>query len=398
MKKFIAIIIILSLVLSLSSCKSGTNKETTKSETTTDVQDTSAIETSTIATTEEATTTGEQHTSVPVTGIGDKLVTSGQINQALIRSKDWKQIVKNSQFRLGEAKSTGKYYLEASYGTYPLIDGSTTCEPMAIEFGRQHLGLSDNDLISYDTLGFVYFNTTGTAYNYLIKKTVNENPGFIYSKQTGMKAKIVDILIATEPSDQELAMAKANNVTLIVKPVCYDSFVFITHKNNPVSSLTVEQVQKIYTGEITNWKEVGGKDEKIFPFQREENSGSQTTMEKQVMKGKKMIAPTKVNVITEMGELVKTVSEYKNSTASIGYTFKYYIDKLYKNENIKVIKINGIAPTNETMQNSTYPFTTNYFGVIRAEDKNKTGGKFLDWMLSSEGQACIVQAGYCPLK
>ncbi len=384
MKKLITAIIILSLVFSFSSCKSGTNKETSTDVTTT-------------ATKAETTVTEQKYTE-PVAGIADKLGSWGQINQGIKRANSWKQIVENGTFKLGDKKydytwPDGEDVYKRSYGSYPLIDGSTTCVPMSVEFARQHLGLNDDDANN-----FVEFQTTDYAYDNLINKNIIEMPGHIRSETSFMNNKVVDIIIVTEPSKSEIALAKAKNIELIVTPVCYDSFVFITHKNNPVDSLTVEQVQKIYTGKITNWKEVGGNDEKIIAYQREENSGSQTTMEQQVMKGKKMIASKKVNIIEGMGELIKAVGEYENSTASMGYTFKFYIDALYKSDNIKTIKINGVAPTNETMQNSSYPFITNYFGVIRAEDKDKTGGKFLDWMLSTEGQQCIVQAGYCPLK
>ena len=95
----------------------------------------------------------------------------------------------------------------------------------------------------------------------------------------------VDLIIVTEPSDEEIEMAKKYNIEMLIKPVCYDAFVFITHKDNPVDNLTIEEIQKIYSGQITNWKEVGGNDEKIRAYQREENSGSQTAMEKLVMQG-----------------------------------------------------------------------------------------------------------------
>jgi phosphate transport system substrate-binding protein len=338
------------------------------------------------------------YTGSESTGVADKLGSWSQINQVIKRADNWQQIVRNSQFQLGEKtyKGTlqgGEKFYDLQYGTYPLIDGSTTCVPMALEFARQHLGLTDEDASS-----FVEFNTTDVAYDNLINKNFSDYSGFIRSTSCSLTGKVVDIIIATEPSRNELAMAKKNNIELIIKPVCYDAFVFITNKDNPVSNLTFDQVQKIYTGEITNWKQVGGNDEKIIAYQREEDSGSQTTMEQQVMKGKRMIKPITTNVIEFMDQLIKVVGEYDNSRASIGYTFKYYIDTLYKNENIKIIKINGIEPDNTTIQNKTYPFTTNYFGVIRAEDKINTGGKFLDWMLSDEGQKCIVQAGYCPLK
>ena len=208
--------------------------------------------------------------------------------------------------------------------------------------------------------------------------------------------RTVDLIIVTEPSEDELALAKQNNVTLIQKPVCYDAFVFITHKDNPVDSLTVEQIRGIYTGKITNWQDVGGQGIPIIAYQREENSGSQTAMEKLVMKDMQMLPPEMTKVAAEMGMLVDTVAEYKNDSVSIGYTYKYYIDNLYKNESIKILAIEGVFPDENNIRTGEYPFSTCYYGVIRSEDENSSGGKFLDWMLSREGQLCIKQAGYIP--
>ena len=325
----------------------------------------------------------------------DRTGSLAQINQAIKRATNWTQIVMNSPYKLGKKTemegSTWAHNIEL--GTYPMIDGSTVCVPMAIEFAWQHLKLGNEDGNS-----FVYFNTTDVAYNLLITKKFDYGDGYIGPDYAYTKAKPVDIIFATEPSDDELALAVKNKVELTIKPVCYDAFVFITHKDNPVNSLTVEQIQKIYSGEITNWKDVGGSDEKISAYQREENSGSQTTMEKQVMKGKKMIPAKKVTTIEGMDDLVRTVGEYQNKNSSIGYTFKYYVDTLYKSDKIKVIKINGIEPSMENIRSKSYPFTTNYFGVIRTEDKDKVGGKFLDWVLSDEGQKCVAQAGYCAMR
>ena len=97
-----------------------------------------------------------------------------------------------------------------------------------------------------------------------------------------------------------------------------------------------------------------------------------------------------------MGLLVESVAEYKNDSASIGYSYKYYVDALYKNENIKILKIDGVSPDVKNLRTKSYPFTTCYYGVIRADDQTRTGGLFLDWMLSEEGQRCIKQAGYIP--
>ena len=323
-----------------------------------------------------------------------------QINQNVVRSESWQQIVENSQFQLGEKRVKGTWstpdgdedYYEIEFGTYPSLDGSTVAIPMAVEFARQHLGFSDEDAND-----FASFSTTHYAYENLILKQPN-TLSMIRSSNTFLdESHPVDLIIVTEPSDEEIALAKGNNVEMIIEPVCYDAFVFITHKDNPVDNITIEQIQKIYSGEITNWKEIGGEDQEIKAFQREKNSGSQTAMEKLVMKGIPMLPPNMVKVAMGMGMLVDVVGEYENSRASIGYTYKYYIDTLYKNENIKVFKVNGVLPDDENLRNGSYPFTTNYYGVIRKEDEDKIAGKFLEWMLSPEGQKCIEQAGYIPL-
>jgi len=336
------------------------------------------------------------------TGIPDRTGSWAHINQSVERRGDWKKIVENSPFQLGEKSVRGSWntpdgngkedYYEIKFGTYPSIDGSTVAVPMAAEFARQHLGLSDEDAND-----FACFSTTHYAYENLIMKRSN-TLGMFRSTSTFLdESHPVDLIIATEPSDEEIAIAEQNNVELIIAPVCYEAFVFITHKDNTVESLTVEQIQKIYTGEITNWKEVGGQDKKIKAFQREKNSGSQTAMENMVMKGIPMLPPAMVKVAEGMGMLVDAVGEYENSQSSIGYTYKYYIDTLYKNENIKVLKIDGIAPEPDNLRNKKYHFTTNYYGVIRKEDEQKTGGRFLEWMLSPAGQKCIAQVGYIPM-
>ena len=328
-------------------------------------------------------------------GVADKTGSWGAINQDVERGENWQQIVTDSPFKLGEISSVTNVYGYAENhcdkNTYPNINGSTVCVPMAVEFARQHLGFEDK--VAND---FVDFLTTHYAYKALIKQD-NESEHYIYNLGTYVNVGSVDLVIATEPSDEELALADNWGIELKKTPVCYDAFVFITHKNNPVDSLTVEQIKKIYSGEITNWKDVGGKNEKIRAFQREKNSGSQTAMENLVMGGADMIDPIEVKVIEGMGMLVDAVAEYENETASLGYTYRYYIDTLYKNDNIKTIAVDGVAPTDENIRSRAYPFTTNYYGVIREGDEEEIGGQFLNWMLSDEGQKCIAQAGYITL-
>lgn len=320
----------------------------------------------------------------------------GQINQELVRPENWQRMVENSNFALGERTEVGitggQPLYQVEYGTYPSIDGSTVSLPMAIEFARQHLPLSEADLV-----GFVFLSTTHAAYEHLIERKANGSPMIVSALASMDPAHPVDLVIATEPSDEELALAQEHGVTLVQKPVCYDAFVFITHADNPVDSLTVEQIQKIYKGEITNWNQVGGPDNAIRAFQREANSGSQTAMENLVMRGEPLSAAISNEIVGGMEGLVRRVGTYENDATSLGYTYRYYIDTLYKDEGIKMLRIDGVAPDDGNIRSGAYPFSTHYYGVIRGGEEQAAGGLFLDWMLSEEGQRCIRQAGYIPM-
>ncbi|MBP5378427.1 MAG: substrate-binding domain-containing protein [Ruminococcus sp.] len=287
---------------------------------------------------------------------------SSNVNVMLKRPDNWHQIISD--------KSRFDKY------DFRIIDGSTATIHITAELTRQYCDV-DDDLIEY----YIDHNTTGPAYEKLIK---------------GEDGKT--LIIVTEPSDEELAMAAEHNVELEVTPVALDGFVFITHKDNPVDSLTVEQIQDIYSGVITNWKDVGGNDEEIIAYQREKNSGSQTAMENLVMAGRPMAkSPKSDTPIDAMGALIECVAEYRNKTCSIGYTFYYYMNNLYKNPDIKVLKINGVSPDNEHLLDKSSPFSSGYYAVtIKGGDKKAEEIK--DYLISDEGQEIVKLAGYCPIR
>jgi phosphate transport system substrate-binding protein len=300
--------------------------------------------------------------------------------------------------------STAFIRYKQSYGTFPAIDGSTVCIPMAAEFVWQFTDLSDTLPYRWnsETVSFLSFSTTSGAYVKIIRggttNGVITKYIFTFPQEEYHFNKRPDIVLATYPSAAELNMASNAGIELIIKPVCYDSFVFITHRDNPVESLTVKQIQDIYSGRITNWKQIGGRNLRIVAYQREPNSGSQTAMEEWVMKGIPMTKPPMAQIILSMGPLIDAVAGYENSTMSLGYTYKYYVDRLYKSPDIKILKVDGIMPSDENVRNNSYAFVAPYNAVIRSTDVDDVGGKFLNWILSNEGQACVAQAGYVTLK
>ncbi len=356
----------------------------------------------------------------------DILGSWGNINQDIKRPANWQRIVESqAEFQLDDAlkfmshnsrmyyeKNSGSVtWYKRDFGTFPAIDGSTVLLPLAAELGWQFLDLSDANVKS-----FFNFSTTHDAFLKLISQNTDPSDfsfdgvvsllsflrrtvkdGSFTTKYTDVHrfAKTPDIVIMTPPSLDELALADERGIELTIETICLDSFVFITHVDNPVDNLSIEQVKKIYSGEITNWEQVGGNNEEITAFQREQGSGSQTAMEETVMEGQEMMSAPEGWYIGGMGHLIrKFTAEYQNSSGSIGYTYKYYIDNLYKNPEIKVLKINGIEPSGNNVRNRQYPYVVPYNGVIRSADFKNSGGEFLRWLLSDEGQRCVAQAGY----
>ena len=320
-----------------------------------------------------------------------------QINQSIEKEEGWQQIIVDSSFALGESHpvtlADGKAYVQKQYGCYPRLDGSTVMVPMAVEFARQHLGLSEADLGS-----FVTFSTTHNAYLNLIQSSSGGSSVLVTKNEWMDISRPVDLMLGTEPSDEEIALAESLGVTLVKKPVCYDAFVFITHVSNPVESLTLDEIRAIYRGEITNWQELGGNDAAIEAYQRDQNSGSQTAMENLVMQGETILSSQTVGIyfVGEMSALVSKIGGYSSTENGIGYTYKYYIDELYRDEAVKVLAIDGVYPDDESIRSGDYPLATQYYGVIREGDEEEAGGLFLDWILSEEGQRCVAQAGYIP--
>ena len=153
-----------------------------------------------------------------------------------------------------------------------------------------------------------------------------------------------DLIIVTEPSEDEKARAEKAGVELEVTPVVNEGFTFYTHKDNPVDELKITDIQKIYSGEITNWNQVGGPDAEIIAYQRPVNSGSQTGILSLVMKGIKMKDPKTTEYIETMAGIIDVVSNYENGKTAIGYSYYYYATAMYGNDNMKFFAIDGVKP------------------------------------------------------
>lgn len=187
-----------------------------------------------------------------------------------------------------------------------------------------------------------------------------------------------DIFLTAHPSESQMAYAKEKGVELELVPIGKEAFVFIVNKENPVSDLSVDEIRKIYSGEITNWSAVGGEFLPINPTKRLENSGSQSTM-KAFMKGTEM----KSNPLGFLGR-------------SIGFSFRFYVSDVAENGGIKILSVNGIYPDKENISNKSYPVVADFYAVYRKDNENENVKKVVDFLLSDEGKKIIEETGYVP--
>lgn len=186
-----------------------------------------------------------------------------------------------------------------------------------------------------------------------------------------------DILFCAAPSTEQKSYAEDKGVELVYVPIGLEAFVFFVNENNPVGDLTVEQIRKIYAGEYTNWSEVGGANRIINPVTRLKGSGSQTTFES--FMGEYEIGRKTLLAITG---------------ASIGFSFRYYMDGIVENDAVKMLSLNGVFPSPGNIRNRSYPVVAQFYAIYRADNDNENVPVLIDWILSDEGQQIIEETGY----
>lgn len=277
-----------------------------------------------------------------------------------------------------EAESTAPSPLEEVFeftrDNFPRMDGSTSTIPLGQAIASVLLGEPRDQVAE-----LAMFNKTSQSYRNLMNGDA-------------------DILIAAEPSASIFEELKTAGFEYEMTPFATDALVFIVNENNPVTNLTTEQVQKIYTGEITNWKEVGGADIKIEAFQRNETSGSQALMVKLVMKDLTMATPPEGYTVGEMEGLISAVKSFDGSASALGYTVYYYADDMAMAKGLKILSIDGVQPSDETIASGAYPYLNPYYVVIAANAEEDNPARIMyNWLLSPEGQNLIKTEGYVPV-
>ena len=281
----------------------------------------------------------------------------------------------NPQQTGNQGNEAAKASLQLSLEEYPRMDGSTANLPMMAEIMSQVC-----DITLEEAEELTSCTKTSNAWS-------NIANGY------------VDILLVYEAAEDTKAYLETVGTELEITPVGRDALVFINNEQNPVKNLTQQQLIDIYTGAITNWSEVGGKELDIIPYQRVATSGSQSLFMKLLMQDvEPMDAPMELRP-AEMGMLIDELARYNNEGNALGYSVFYYASYMYQQPGLQMIAVDGVEPSDETIADGSYPLLNEYYLVIRADAAEDSPERLLrDWILSDEGRAAIIKAGYIPMQ
>lgn len=259
---------------------------------------------------------------------------------------------------------------------FPKLDGSTACIPLMAQIMADTTGI---DLeVAQSSI-----SVSTTAYAW-------ESFGLYPDEEYGAQ-----MLVVYEAPDYVKEELQDASVQLEQKPIGRDALVFIVNENNPVKSLTQQQLKDIYAGKITNWKDVGGEDLDIVAFQRGEDSGSQTLFKKLLIQGGELMDPPTELAPAAMGELVDSIAAYNNSANAIGFSVYYYIDQMYSQPGLRLLAVDGVEPSNDTIASEKYPLCNEFYAVIHPDAAADSPERRLyDWLDTDAGQDCIKKSGY----
>lgn len=257
-------------------------------------------------------------------------------------------------------------------GDLPIVDGAAAVFPLYSAF----VNATYPETTQLADEHFQYTNTT-SGYERLARRANH-------------------IFFGAYPSEKQIEYARNKGTFYEYTPIGREAFVFFVHINNPVDNLTSEQIRGIYSGKITNWSQVGGWDEPITAYQRNEGSGSQSMLVR-FMGDTPLMKPETETVETFMSGIIERVADYHNKPGSIGFSYRYYLESIIKNPDIKLLRVDGIAPTAENIRSGAYPITTFLYAVTYAGNDNDNVAQLLEWILSPEGQELVEKTGYIPI-
>ncbi|MBO6031466.1 MAG: substrate-binding domain-containing protein [Prevotella sp.] len=292
---------------------------------------------------------------------------------------------------------------DITISNFPILDGSDStsplryilmCKLLEFDYEWQSSPFIQNPDEAPKQVAPIYSCSEEDERELRTKRLLNSNTHKSFVNLIEDKVEV--IITARSISRDEKAYAEEQGVTLIEKPIAKDALAFMVNLKNPINTLSIEQIQGIYTGSIVNWSEVGGLDCMIKPYVRNRNSGSQEKFETMVMVG------LTIKDFPEMQIGITMMTPYyqiEQDTAGIAFTPFYYYKVMVGSGSTKAIGVNDVAMTKENIINGTYPYTSNVYTAVRSDiDKSSVAYRLFEFLTSEEGQAIVDESGYVPLQ
>jgi len=187
--------------------------------------------------------------------------------------------------------------------------------------------------------------------------------------------------------NSEILNARKKGVSVFETSIAKDGMAIVVHPANPINSISIDQVQKIFTGEIKNWSSLGGSDDTIVAMSRDTSSGTYEVFNELVLRGTKLRTDAIMSVSNR--EVAENV---KNTKGAIGY-----VGLAFLSDDLKVLTVEGIRPNDDTVGSGAYKLARDLYLYTNGEPSG-LAKRFVDFILSSEGQKFVKEVGYTPIK
>jgi phosphate transport system substrate-binding protein len=254
---------------------------------------------------------------------------------------------------------------------------------------------SNNDRNTEDTsssrISISGSTSVGPLAEKIADKYMNKNDVKIEINQIGSSAGITNATTGVSEIGMSSRDLKEEEKAsgLVETIIAYDGIVVVTHPTNKVKNLTLDQVKQIFTGEVTNWKELGGEDLEIVVVSREDGSGSRDAFQEIVGYTSGELVRSSI-IASGNGNIKTTVATNKHAVGFISFE---YIDS-----SISTININGVEATAENVLQEKYSLSRPFLFVHKVDTLTDAGQQFIDYILSPDGQAIVAETGAIPIK
>ena len=273
----------------------------------------------------------------------------------------------------------------------------------AISFGfDKEMPVLDGSTSTYPFTEAVYYNLFSNGYYSSQKPEKHSKSHASYERL--INGEVDMIFASVAPASDVLALAKEKSVELELVPIAHDAMIFFTNADNSINGLTIKQLSDIYVNNnYSNWKDLGGETAALYPYCRNNDSGSHSQMERYFLNGNEINEKIRrENTSDAMANILTDVMESQTESPKgygLGYSIYYYfqnMDLFYDtNTYLKLLEIDGVYPDDETIASGEYPLSSNTYAVLRKDEpEGSPARKMAEFMLTKQGQFCVEQAGF----